>query len=359
MALNMNGTGVYWIGQDGNVYVKGTNTDGAQSIGSASSPTLLKDSAGNTTVFGTTLGSTFQQISDPNITGVLGASTTNPGSSTSGSSTGYTSGDIQALQQNADLLNSLLGRISTKTQQGQQTIDDQYNQQLANANLDKEKQLGVYNDQVTAQKTGREGQLGQINQNANVGMNSLRNIIGRSSGSGSSVYQDLLPYLVGNDMSTKRRGVMETTGTNLQNIDKSKNQYEADFAGVLQDLANQKKSNENNLYSGIESQRQNLLGQQMTNAAQLAQARGGGASAVKAAVTPFQSQYDQSLNAVDNFFNQFKPSYTPNQKAAPTADLGTYTVDRATVNAGNTDQASMDGSNPYAQLLRKKLTGQA
>jgi hypothetical protein len=305
---------------------------------------------------GDVIGTYPQNISLQPISGIADVNGNVQGGSSTTGSNGYTSGDIAALQQNAQLLNSLLGRLQGGIDRGKQTIDSQYNQELSNANLARDRQLGTYGDQTTAQKTNRENQLGQINQNANAGMNSLRNIIGRSSGSGSSVYQDLLPYLIGNDMSSNRRGVMNTTGENLQSIDKAKNQYEADFSGVLQDLANQKKQNENNLMSGIEGQRQGYLQQQMTNNAQLSQAQGGGYDQVKQAIAPIQSQYDQSLNNVDSFFNQFQPTYTPNQKAAPTAALNTYTVDRSTANATDTGAAD---NNPYASLLRKKLTGQA
>jgi hypothetical protein len=307
--------------------------------------------------------STTQQINDPNTGDVAdsyGLDYSNvSGSGSGGTSTGYTSADIATLEQNANLLNSLLGRIDTSINQGKQKIGDQYGKELADANLDKIKQLETYGSQRQSQKTNREQALGTISRNANTGMSSLQSLLGRASGSGSSVYQQLLPYLVGNDMSKNRRQVMNTTGTNLQNIDKAQNQYEADFASVLQDLANQRKSNEENLMSGIEGQRQNLLAQQIANAAQLAQAQGGGYNAVKSAVSPYQAQYETSLNAVDSFFNQFKPNYTPNQKAAPTPELGTYTIDRAAVNGASSPQAGVDETNPYAALLRRKLQGEA
>jgi hypothetical protein len=260
------------------------------------------------------------------------------------------------LDDQANQLRDLLARTGTYLSQGNEKIASEYNKELGNANLDKEKQLTNYGDQRTAQNQNKVSTYGTINKNANNGYRSLAQIIGRASGVGSSAYLEALPNAVGTDTSSKRRAATETFGKNLQGIDKSQNEYLSSFEQVLQDLLDQKKANEEQLASGVETQRQGINSQLATNAATKAQNAGGGYAAVQAAIAPYSQAIQNSRNAVDTFFNQFKPSYTPQKAAAATPELAAYTTDRSAVNAG---QQGVDPTNPYAQLLRKKLQGQA
>lgn len=292
--------------------------------------------------------------------GVLGANTDvaqpdQTGSVAGGS--GVSTSDLAYLDDQQRQLRDLLARTDTGLSQGLVNNEDEYNRNLGQSNADKERQYANYADQRVTQNQGKLDSYDTINKNASNGFRSLAQLIGRASGTGSSAFRDLLPNVIGTDISSKRGQANDTYGENLQGIDKAQNQYDISFADVLDDLLRQKKSNENTLRSGIETQRQDLNSKLGTVAGQRAQALGGGYDQVKAAQQPFQDSINNSRNQVESFFNQFRSAYTPKQAVATAPELSNYTTDRSVINAQN--QGATDATNPYAQLLRKRLTGQA
>lgn len=287
---------------------------------------------------------------------VYGAATS-AGSGPSAAAQG-TADDLSFLNDQAAQLRSLLARTDTGLNQGLTQNQDQYDTQLGQANAQKDQQYATYADQRVAQNKGKLGAYDTINKNAGAGFRSLAQIIGRAAGTGSSAFQDMLPDVIGKDTSSKRQSATNTYGDNLAGIDKSQGQYDISFANVLADLQRQKKANEDTLRTGIETQRQGINDQLSQNAGQVAQAQGGGYAAVKAAQSPFQAAIDNSRNAVEGFFNQFRTPFTPQKAVADAPNLADYTVDRASVNANGNPQVS-DPTNPYSALLRKKLQGVA
>lgn len=263
--------------------------------------------------------------------------------------------DLSYLDDQAQQLRDLLARTDTGLNQGLTNNQDEYDRQLGSANASKDQQYANYQDQRVAQNQGKLDTYGTINKNANTGYNSLAQLIGRSAGTGSSAFRELLPNVIGKETSSQRSKANSTFGQNLQGIDKAQGQYDISFADVLDDLLRQKKTNENTLRSGIEGQRQDLNSKLGTVAGQRAQALGGGYAQVKAAQQPFQDSINNSRNAVESFFDQFRTAYTPKQAVAATPELAGYTTDRSTVNAQQ--QGLADPTNPYAALLKRKQQG--
>lgn len=241
-------------------------------------------------------------------------------------------------------LNSLLGRSDTGLNQGLTQLNNSY-QGNVNDQTNKENQaIQDYNDNRTQTNKDKLGAYDTINQNANNGYRSLAQLIGRASGAGSSAFTDLLPDVVGKDISGKRGTANQTYATNLGNIDTAQKKTENSFAGILADLANQRAAQEQQLRTGVENQKQSILGQE-----QALQAQRGNAAGAQA----LQPQIEASRNAVESFFNQFQPTITAQQAAIAAPDLSQYTVDRSNVNAAN--QGNPDPTNPYSDILRKKL----
>jgi len=338
------GNGVYWRGADGNVYVKGD-----QGVNNAGQ---WDDNSG--TYWG---DRGFDQINDPNVP----TNGWQQGSSTSGTQygTGGTSGtadDISFLDDQQAQLQDLLGRTEGNLNQGLTRNQDQYDTAYGGAQGDKQRQYANYQDQRVKTNKDKQNALSTIDRNAGQGYNNLAQIIGRSAGTGSSAFRDLLPSVVGKDTSAKRTNAINTSGENLQGIDKAQGQYDISFEGVLGDLLKQKKDNEDNLRSKIEEQRQGLNSQLSGVAGQRAQAQGGGYAQVKAAQQQYQDAINNSRNTVQGFFDQFRTQYTPKQAVATTPELAQYNTDRSQVNAG---QQGLGSQNPYESLLRKRLQGQA
>lgn len=250
-------------------------------------------------------------------------------------------------------LNSLLGRADTGLNQGLSSLNDSYQSNVNSQTSQKNQALQDYSDKRVQTNKDKLGAYDIAAKNANNGYRSLAQIIGRASGSGSSAFQDLLPDVVGRDLSSKRGEANQVYASNLGNIDTAQKKTEGSFAQILQDLANQRSSQEQQLRTGVEQNKQGILQNQQTLSAQLAAARGGNPAA---AAGQFQPAIENSRNAVESFFNQFKPTVTAQQAAIAAPDLSQYEVDRSNVNA---QQSGGDPTNPYADILRKRLQDQA
>lgn len=271
----------------------------------------------------------------------------NPDPYTAGAAGGASAADQVAVQSGLANLNDLLGRTDTGLAQGLEGLNDSYQSNLNQQQNQENQALQDYGDQRTQTNKDKLGAYDTINKNANNGYRSLAQIIGRASGTGSSAFQDLLPDVVGRDTSSKRGDANQTYATNLGNIDTAQKKTENSFANILADLANQRNAQEQQLRTGVEQQKQSILGQQ-----QQLQSQAGNAGAANA----LQPQIENSRNAVESFFNQFKPTITPQQAAIAAPDLSQYSVDRSNVNAQQ--QGAPDPTNPYADILRKKLQDQ-
>jgi len=260
---------------------------------------------------------------------------------------------LASLADQRSQLQGLLGRTDVGLSQGLTRNENDYNTEVGGANDAKALQYGNFADKRVSNNENKQSAFGTINRNANAGYRSLAQIIGRASGTGSSAFRDLLPNVIGQDTSSKRSAANENFGRNLQGIDKAQGQYDISFESVLADLLRQKKDNEATLRTGVEGQRQGINSQLAQNAAQDAQARGGGFAAVRAASQPFQDSINSSRDTVQSFFDQFRTPFAQKQAVAPTPELSQYTTDRSVVN--QQAQGGGDASNPYAQLLRKRL----
>lgn len=288
-----------------------------------------------------TIGNLYNKYYAPQ-TNQEGTDTYAPAAPTGGSGTSstYSPADISYLQSIKQQYLDQQGQLGTTLEQGNRTINDQYNKGVSDTNFDKTKQS-------QAQTATKGENYSKINNAANRGYNSLASILGRASGTGSSVFQQLLPNVIGKDISSKRTEANTVYGKNMSNIDSS-------FASVLQDLADQKRKNEEDLYTGIGDQRTKLASQIGGVEGQLAYSGGGDLAAVRAAQAPYEAQARQSQLDVNGLFDKYFKPFTP-KAAAP--ELSNYTMDRSQINAGN--QGTADASNPYAALLRRKLQGQA
>ena len=290
----------------------------------------------------------FNSYNAPKSTGsTLGTNTQNNIGSTQ---------DAAFLTDQASQLSSLLGRTDLAQEQALKNNEDQYKTAYDASNADNTLAQQGFEKQTGSNKVNRQQAQTTNNVNANQGFKGLSQIIGRSAGTGSSAYQQLLPSVIGKDLSSKQRGVAQTFGQNQANIDQSKTQYDLGFQGVLRDLMKQKSDTEADIRTKIEGQRQGIRAQQGDNASKLAIAQGGGYAQAKIAQQPYLDAINSSKDTVEGFFDKYRTPYQYNQQVATTPDLAAYTTDRAQLNARGQGE---DSSNPYSQMLRKKLQGAA
>jgi hypothetical protein len=267
---------------------------------------------------------------------------------------GYTAADITYLQGIKRDYEDQLARLGTTQEQGNKRIADEYGRELDSANVSKANQLNAYGEN-RQQQTGIKGKnYSQINNAANKGYNSLASILGRASGTGSSAFQQLLPNLIGKDVFSKRTAANNVYGENVRGIDQAEKGYLTSFDELLDDLKRQKDDNERQLLTGVNETRANINSKLATAAGQLAAARGGGVAQIRAAQDPYSAQVTESRNTIDSLFDKYFRPYTPKQVTAAAPELSNYTMDRSLINAGK--QGAVDPTNPYADMLRKRLS---
>lgn len=250
-------------------------------------------------------------------------------------------------------LRALLGRTDTLEGQGLDKILQEYNNQVTGAQGDRTKQLGNYGEQELTQGKNKVSAFDTIGSNANRAYRSLAQILGRASGTGSTAFQQLLPDVIGKDISAKRESTLGAYGENMQNIGKARNEYESDFSELLKDLSNQRGNAESAFKTGIGEKRQGINTSLMDVLAKQILNNNPNAdySTIKAQIAPLQQANETLSNEMEGYYNQYKPNYSPRAIAAKAPELSQFTVDRSNVNAQN--QGVSD--NPYANILRKRL----
>lgn len=250
-------------------------------------------------------------------------------------------------------LNGLLGRVDTGLTQGLDKLNSDYQNSVNQQGTLHNQANSDYQDKRVATTKDRQNNYETINKGANTGYRSLAQIVGRNSGTGGTFFNQLLPNVIGRDVSGKRTAANETFATNQGNIDTAQKKTDLSFENILSDLARQRQSGEGDVRSGIEGQRQALLEQIKGVRTQRVQNDGGGYEAVRAAQAPLNAQLNSSRDNVSRFFDQFKPGVQAQQAAVAQADIGQYTADRSNINAQNAGGNVTD--NPYSELLKKRL----
>lgn len=249
-------------------------------------------------------------------------------------------------------LRALLGRADTSLGQGITNLNNSYNASRTNATEDQNRTLRDYGVKREDTIRDKQSSIGKVNTNARTLSNSVRSIIGRASGSGSSAFQLAAPNAVSREASGQRTNVLETFGRNFRNLDTAENDAKFKYDKLLKDLEAQRGQREYDLRAGIDSQK-NALSEKLANVAgERARVNGGGYGAVRTAQQPYQNEINTRQSELDRLFTQFNPtiSYAPVDVQKP--ELSPYTVDRAAIGANQAQGA--DQYSPYSQFLKKR-----
>jgi hypothetical protein len=286
---------------------------------------------------------TQQQSTQQNLTG---------GNTPSGSTGGLSAADLAAYDEQEGLLRGLLSRSGITLQQGLQQLGDEYDKSYGRGQTDQNFSNEKFTNQFTDASKGQESALGRVESNAYSLANSVLQRIARAGGSGSSAYRMAAPRAITNSASEDRQNVQETYGKNFRNIDLAKRETDEDFNRFFGDLSSKRQTGERDLRSGILQQEQGIQGQLADIARNRTAAQGGSYDAIRAAGSPFQTEYNNRTTALDNLFNQFRTPYSSVQQATvknPT--LSDYQVDRTRIGASTPQQTQAE--NPYLKFLQQ------
>lgn len=334
----MANNGVYWIGQNGNTYLKAPDTDAAGKWNVVD----LGKAQGNFVPPGATL------IQDPSL----------PVKAPSGNLGGGSAGTAQdKLDEQAywdDQLSAAdqqLGRLGNQGATGEANIDASYNSAYNRLLGDKDVTTRDYNttkDQTTQDNVTAKGAIDTSVRNTNTG---LQRLLGSKGAGNSSAATILAPFAAAKQGNAQRQQVQTAFGRNIQGLDTAFGDYNNDWDTSVSDLGVQRDTQKNQLKSGIATTEAQLQQQKADAAVQKAQAGGANYTTARNERTPYTQRINQLISQIDSLGAQ--PSFTPKTAAYKAPSLSDYTYDRyAAPTAGsNVDPSQAAGAGAYWTLL--------
>lgn len=271
------------------------------------------------------------------------------GSGSGSSAPAYDQEEMNLLNRQKSLYEQLLSGVDTFERDGLRDLNDSYQSSLNRAGSSRDRAVRNYGIQREDTTRAKQSALGSVNQNTNNLARSLRTLLGMASGSGSSAFQFAAPNAVARLASAQRSGVMEDYGVNERNLVQAEADAKTDYENLLEELSNERQSNERRLKQGVLTQRQSLndmLGQIAADIANLSGGSGFNAS------QPYFDQYMNFQNQLQQLPSQYRTGVTARDVNAKPVSLRDYTVDRQALNANRTGGSSQ--YSPYAQFLNRQ-----
>lgn len=329
---------VYWIGSNGNTYVKGGGDGGGvQDYGRL---------APGSSIYGATL------ISDPNPGG---------GSTTGGSSTGGSSqpvGDPNLVAQYADTVRKLqgqVGQLDATQNVGLSNLQNNYTNSSNRLN----EQWGVaqrdYNTGKQDTERGYQSARNSAATNARNKLSALQRLLGVNGAGNSSAAQEAVPLAVAQNATQEIAPVQSTYATNRRNQDTNLQDTERNYKNNQADLQHQLFAQQQALRQSIAQTRASLLSQ--IYQAQIQQAVAGGADYASAAAAQggITNQVNSLLAQITQLGNQWQNPVVSTGDVKYTApDLGQYLLGE-TAGIAQPGVPGSDSVNPlFVPLLGQK-----
>lgn len=306
--------GVYWIGTNGQVYVKGGS--GTNAAGAADN---------NTDNYWSSRG--FVRIADPNP-GSTPQPTGRSGSLGGGSAgTAADIADEQAYWQdqiaNAD---QQLARFPQQEAVLRQNAEGAYRSAYDRLVGDKnttERDYNTKRGQTVEDNIVAKNEINTSVRNRNTG---LQRLLGSRGAGNSSAAQILAPFAAAQEGNKQRGAVQKTYGRNIQGLDTAWGDYQKDWDESAGDLAVQR---DNSIQQGVAGLRQSEAGliEAKGNAA-VQKAMAGGANYTQARMqrVPYTQRIQELIGQIDAAGGV--KNFTPKTVAYKAPELGAYTYDR-------------------------------
>lgn len=260
------------------------------------------------------------------------------GRNTSGVSTAPApnySAQIAGIDSQMGRLNGALGSADTQLNHGLDNINTQYGQQQNAANTTHSRALQDLQTNEQNDNQGHMQAIDQVNTKARTLANSVRQMIGNASGSGSSAYQVTAPDAVQRQADLQSQDINNSFGQNITALHTTRDRNNEDYNTLLGSLNSAKNGAISSLRDGILGQKNQIQGQLADLAAQRAAYAGGGAAAVAAATHPYEASIATNQAAIDNLYNQYKTPFNGIQPLTYTAPtLRDYATGKTSVAAG-------------------------
>ena len=349
-------TPAYWVGNNGNVYVKGTGgkvTDMGKTVQGPINNPGIKGSTSIMTQKGGTI--TGERIANPSASAAPKTQAYNGASGGSGRGGGGGGSSAAAQQaakektaQNTQLsqIDRLLGILGSQESQGMSAIESGYGSQKQRLTEQEQKAMAGYQDQFLKNDQNKQKGVEQVDDFANTSYNSLQSLLRGANAGVSSVGRQLVPHVVAKGAGTRRKDVFDTAGENTQAITSAKGDAEDQFRYGFEDLGNQRNDQIKNLRQGINQQAMDLEAQKM-----MLQAQAGNATDATA------RSLDARAGTLQSLFGQYAPSYTAKAMNLKTPELGQYQLDPGAIRQDQSLPAETRAYMPGIDRRRERELG--
>jgi hypothetical protein len=291
----------------------------------------LSDQGGNT-------GGT-DQTQTSGSTGSTGGRVTAP------SKPAYSQQDLDYLNNQEGLYNSLMGSADRTLASGLTGINDKYTLGVNNANTQYGRATSDYDQKEYDTKFGMQNTMRGAKANSRSLADSVRRILGLAGAAGGTAMQDAMGA-VAQDMTGKENAILGDYGANMAQVKKGREDTKTDYDNLLTELQGQKQTAEQNLRAGVMQQKQGLNNSLAQIASERAKLLGGNPVSE---LNRFQNQYLDYQRQIDDLPNQFRNAVTPRDVKIAPVSLKDYFVDKTGI-----QRNERSGYSPYAQFLQKK-----
>lgn len=341
--------GSFWKGADGNVWVygdQGTNNAGAWDD--------------NTISYWTNKG--YSQTPDPyawestaNID-TSGVSGTNPHLISVGS--GFGSGDSTPaadpietwlLDEQIGMAQGQLGRIGSQRDIGLGNINKTYTDAETQRQNQFNQAKGKYDLQVGRNNQDYTNIRGGVRRDAGQQYTALQRLLGSAGAGRSSAAQILTPFAVGREAAQRFGQTQDTFARNSQDLDTSWNTTRSEAEAYAQKLKEEKQNQINALNAGLNEAEQGLNNQLYGLNLNKQQLLGGNLTNVQQAVSPYKTRIQELLSQIDGYG---KLAVTPTKSIGFNApELSNYNYSRfSTPTLQGQSRGAQDYVSPFVQL---------
>lgn len=330
----MSNSAVYWIGADGNGYVKGAS--GVQNYG--------KVSGSNANGFDAAHGSVqAKQIADPNPP------------STVVSSGGAGAGDVSSYDQSIEGTNAQINNLTPTLNNLLQGAYNSYQQTINNLDQSKASADQTYGLNKTSNAQDYNGAKNSIRTNTGNTIRGIDTMLG-SRGGGGQAAGDYAALLAGKAGTGQLNDAGTNFGKNEQGLDTNYNNFLNGYNTNVNSAGLQRDSDINSAQATIKTQKANLL-QQLAGLINERTSVAGGSGV--AASQPYAEQAKGLLTeAAAIGAPRVVPQQTPLTYTAPS--LASYTTNPTAVAFGGGGTGATDTTTPfYTTLLNRNKQLQA
>jgi hypothetical protein len=249
---------------------------------------------------------------------------------------GPTVADNLAAQQKAQndaAVNSAIGRLGLQSQIGNQNILGSYQSAYDQLTGKKAADLQSIQNQQQQQQQQLLSGRDQVGAGVRLSNQNLQRLLGAHGAGNSSAAQILAPYAAARQGAVQNAGLQDAYATNMDNLDTTLANTNRDYQNSFGQLLSQRQQKEQDLQSGIESNRAQLLSQRSDAANN-------------------QGQINSILDAVSRL--GLNVNFTPQAPVVKAPDLAKYQVQQAaapTVGTSPVDPGTAASVGPFLSLL--------